>query len=454
MKQKHLFSIAVLLALSSACKKSTDGEDPAPPNSSDTLLLPPSTGWQHVMSIDTKDYALSVCDMTPVGQEIAVLYKSRLPTSHTSDYFKVKFKESGPQSAAGTQLGFSTDGRTVYYSQFVPESYTAVFTDMQYVGNIYGLIDENNTRTVRFVTDLTQPKDEFVNYYYTKAGDYLGAVINGAHIPNATQYGTSKFPPTPVTDGFMPTINTDKNRGNFVSKMAIPLKLSDNHPYTFTIGTDGNQLKYQALKLLPEKERIDPNYEIVDEGEFAGWQASGLESNNPYQSLVTFRYDNDVLTFVLADYKMVSGINVMNKLHGYRWKKGTAGLSTLWESAEVTPTLSNALDTQEAINDVQSRRYEENRLTPDGTLYTIHTKKLYTQPQPEKEYSILYTVNASGINELSRIDYLFDHYKKTVRINTCRYINGAYYALVYPIESEYIKADDPKYHIEVVKLTP
>lgn len=33
-------------------------------------------------------------------------------------------------------------------------------------------------------------------------------------------------------------------------------------------------------------------------------------------------------------------------------------------------------------------------------------------------------------------------------------MNGAYYALVYPLETEYVKTTSPKYHIEVVKLTP
>lgn len=441
--------VIILTLLLFSCKKNKEKEQPVDPNSSAAWLLDPSTGWQHVMSIANTDKALSVCDMTPVGQEIAVLYKSR-PANN--QYYKVKFKESDAQLPQGTKLGFSTDGRTVYYSQFIPESYTPVFTDMQYVGSNYALIDENNTRTVRFITDLSDPENEFVNYYYTKAADYLGTVIVNKRTPFAIQYGSSKFPPTPVTDGFMPKISTDYIKGSFVSKMAIPLKLSDNNAYTFSIGTDGTKLKYQVLKLLPAIAQSNANYEIIDQAEFTGWLASGLESNSVYKSLIAFSYDNDALTFVLADYKMVSGVNVMNKLHCYRWKKGTAGLSTLWESAEVDNTLANALGTKEAINDVQPRRYEENRLTPDGTLYTIHTKKLYTQPQPEKEYSILYTINASGIKELSRIDYLYNNYKKTVHISNCRYINGAYYAAVYPIEDEYVKTNSAKYHLEIVKL--
>ena len=452
---KKIVLILTVLATFYACKEDTGGDDPTPQNPSGALLLDPATGWKHVISIDTKDKGLSGCDITPVGQEIAVLYKSTKNNQSDIHYHKVKFKESDSQASAGTMLGFSTDGRTIYYSQFIPESYTAVFTNVEYMGDHHALIDENNTRTVRFITEISNPGAEFINYYYTKASDYLGATIKNKTSPFGIQYGSSKFPPTPVTDGFMPKISIDYVRGNFTSKMVIPLKLSDNLPYTFAIGTDGTKLKYQTLKLLAEKTRIDPNYEIVDEGEFTGWQASTLESNDPYRSLVAFSYDNDVLTFVLADYKMVSGVNVMDKLHCYRWKKGTAGLSTLWESGEVDATLANALAGKEKILDVQTRRYEENRLTPDGTLYTIHTKKLYTQPDPEKQYSLLYTVNAAGIKELGRTDYLYNNYKQSAWINTCRYINGAYYALVYPTSDyEYVKNDSPKYHIEVVKLTP
>lgn len=251
----------------------------------------------------------------------------------------------------------------------------------------------------------------------------------------------------------MPLIDADKDRAAFKSKIVIPMKLDDDKPYTFTIGEEGTKLKYQVLKLLPEKERLDPNYEIIDQAEFTILQASSLDALEPYRTLVAYSFDDDVLTFVLADFKMVSGVSQMNKLHCYRWNARTTGITTLWESSEVDITLAKALEKDRVKDGIPTTLpYLENRLTPDGTLYTIYTKQLYTEPQPEQEYAILYTVNATGIKELNRTDYIYKKYKKTVRIGNCRYMNGTYYALVYPLGTEYIKSSDSRYGIEVVKL--
>lgn len=218
---KNRFGVIVFLLIFSSCEKE-EAVKPVDPNSAEAWLLDPATGWQHVMSIDTKDKGLSGCDITPVGQEIAVLYKSTKNNQSDIHYHKVKFGEGDSQTPAGTMLGFSTSGRTIYYSQFIPESYTAVFTNVEYVGDQHALIDENNTRTVRFGTEISNPGAEFINYYYTKAADYLGAAIKYKTSPTGIQYGTSKFPPTPVTDGFMPKISADYVRGSFTSKMVIP----------------------------------------------------------------------------------------------------------------------------------------------------------------------------------------------------------------------------------------
>ena len=444
--KRTLLILAAFVAFS-ACDK----EEPINPDSSDALLLDPSTGWQHVMSIENSG-ALSAYDMTLAGQEIAVLYGSLPSGAAASQFYKVKFKENDVAAPDGTRLDFSTSGKTIYNSQFIPNSFIPVFTNFEGTGAV-GIVDENNTRVTRLVTDRVQAS-EFINYHYTKAGDFLGAVVLGSHIPFSTQFWNGKFP-TPVISGFMPLIDTDKDRGNFKSKIVIPLKLSDDKSYTFTIGEENTKLKYQVLKLLPEKQRVDTNYEIVDQGEFSGLTSASLDALEPYRSLVTYSFDDDVLTFVLADFKMISGVNQMNKLHCYRWNKRTNGISTLWESLEVDITLGKAIEKDRKKDGIPTTLpYLENRLTPDGTFYTMYTKQLYTDPLPEQEYAILYTVNASGIKELNRTDYIYTNYKKTVRISNCRYMNGAYYSLVYPIGTEYIKPTDAKYHIEVVKLNP
>ena len=445
---KYFILFVSLVSVLASCKKSNNQEDPQQ-SQEDNWLLSSSTGWEHIMSIEI-DKPVSTYDMTSIGQEIGVMYSTTVYNNGPQvEFYKVKFKENDSKASGAIKLGFSTVGKTIYHSQFIPNTFIPVFTNFEGTGAV-GVVDENNTRVTRLTTDRTQTS-EIINYYYTKAGDFLGGVVLGSHIPFSTQYWTGKFP-TPVISGFMPLIDTDKDRGNFKSKIVIPLKLSDDKSYTFTIGEEGTKLKYQVLKLLPEKQRIDPNYEIVDQAEFTGLQTASLDSNTPYRALVAYSVEDDVLTFVLADFKMVSGVNQMNKLHCYRWNKRTNGISTLWESSEVNVGLSKAIEKDVKINGISPSPYLENRLTSDGTFYTLFTKELYTEPQPDQEYAVLYTVNASGIKELSRTDHIYKNYKKSVRISNCRYMNGSYYALVYPIGTEYLKPGDSKFHLEVVKL--
>lgn len=447
-KMKKLLFVWIALVLCSSCKKNKEKEEQESvgQNQSSTWLMDPSTGWQHVMSIESS-FNLTAYDMTPIGQEIGVLYGSLSGT----DYYKVKFRENDASTPGGTKLGFSTSGKTLYNVQFIPNAYVPVFTNFEGTGSV-GIVDENNTRVTRLQTDRVQAS-EFINYHYTKAGDFVGAAIMGSHIPFVTECWTGKFP-TPVISGFMTKINTNKDRGSFVSKMVIPLKLSDDRSYTFTIGTEDAKLKYQVLKLLPEKQLQDPNYEIVDQAELTGMQASDLDALYPYRSLVTYSIDDDVLTFVLADFKMTNNVAQMNKLRCYRWNKRTNGISVLWESATVDATLAKAIEKDRIKKDdiPTTLPYLENRLTPDGTFYTLYTKQLYTEPLPDQEYVVLYTVNVSGIKELNRTDYIYKNYKKTVRISNCRYMNGAYYALVYPIATEFLKPGNAKFHLEVIKL--
>lgn len=442
--KKILFILAVLATFSS-CKKESK-EESSNQNQSENWLLDPSTGWQHVMSIEN-DKSLCVYDMTLIGQEIGVLYGTLVYTDGPkSEFYKTKFKENDVRAADAVKLGFSTIGKTIYHSQFIPNTFIPVFTNFEGTGSI-GIVDENNTRIGGLVTDRTQAS-ETINYYYTKTGDFLAGVVLGAHIPFSSQYWSGKYPGT----GLMPLIQTDKDRGAFKSKIIIPLKLSDGKPYTFTIGEEGAKLKYQVLQLLPEKQRIDPNYEIIDQAEFAGLSASSLDAISPYRSLVTYSFEDDVLTIVLADYKTINGVNQINKLHCYRWNKRTNNLIILWESSEVDLLLAKAIEKDVKVNGISPSPYLENRLTADGTFYTLFTKELYTAPDAELEYAVLFTVNVSGIKKLNQSDYIYKNYKKSVRISTCRYMNGAYYALVYPLSTEYIKANTPKYHIEVVKL--
>ncbi len=93
----------------------------------------------------------------------------------------------------------------------------------------------------------------------------------------------------------------------------------------------------------------------------------------------------------------------------------------------------------------------EWRLKPDGTFYLMRSSAdvgvYYLHP-----WIKLWEVNASGVKLLSSLteDQTF---KKSVMISTCRFIDGAYYALAYPTGDHIYRIGDPHYHMEIIRLT-
>ena len=439
--KKFIILLLVIIIITS-CEEDVD--TPEVVNQSDGWLIAPETGWKHVMTIpyekpsaarEGNDW-LSAYDMTLIGDEIGILYSANYylgDKGPIKQFYKVKFKENDSNVGSGTALQvIGTTSRTTFHSQLVPNSLIPVFINFAGTEQVE-LYDENDSKMAMFLTNNVKE----INYYYTPNGNFLGAGLDETY---ASHFWNLQYPQTTfaITD-----IKLAKDRKSFKSTFVIPLKLSDNNYYTLSVGKEGTKTRYQLLKLLPERDyNIEINYEKISEGELTGVPASNLRGMN--ESLVAYDVQSDVVTFVIGDYEDINSAQI-NKLHCYRWNKATNEFTTLWETEPISRNLSNGI-----LDNVTSEyKYRENRLTSDGTFYTLFTKEKYRDPDLGTRYTILYTVNAAGVKESGKLDEL---YNNSVVITTCRYMNGGYYALVYPWNDAAIKKDDAKFHLELVKL--
>lgn len=441
--KRILICLSILVTIAS-CEEEVSKQENQ--NQSESWLLDPETGWEHVMTIpyekpatalDGNDW-LTAYDMTLIGDEIGILYSANYYIEEKGpvrQFHKIKFKENDFNVGSGTRLEvMGTTSRTTFHSQLIPNSLIPVFINFAGTEQIE-LLDENDSKMGMLLTNHA----EEINYHYTGNGNFVGAGLDDTY---ASHFWNLQYPQTIFS---ISDIKSAKNRGSFASTLVIPLKLSDDNYYTLSVGKEGIKTRYQVLKLLPEKDyNIEINYEIVSDGELTGIPASNLR--NPNQSLVAYDVQSDVVTFVLADFEGINNPQI-NKLHCYRWNKTMNTFSTLWESPPVNLNLSKAI-----LNNTRAEyKYRENRLTPEGTFYTLFTKEKYGDPDVGSQYTILYTVNAAGVKESGRLEEL---YNNSVVITTCRYMKGAYYALVYPWGDSILKKGDEKFHLELVKLNP
>lgn len=432
--KKIIVLILVTVTIVSCQDESVDKQEVI--NQSDGWLIAPETGWKHVMTIPYEKPAtaragndwLSAYDMTLIGDEIGILYSANYYIEEKGpvrQFHKIKFKENDSNVGSGTALKvMGTTTRATFHSQLIPNSLIPVFINFAGTEQIE-LYDENDSKMGMLLTNYA--KD--INYHYTANGNFVGGGLDETY---TSHFWNLQYPQTTFA---IPDVKSAKDRGTFKSTFVIPLKLSDNNYYTLSIGKDGTTTKYQILKLLPEKDyNIETNYEVITEG--------GLEIN-PTQSLVAFDVQSDVVTFVLADYEDINSTSI-NKLYCYRWNKTMGSFTKLWENS-IGLNLSNGI----LRNEYVEYKFRENRLTPDGTFYTLFTKEKYREPDMGTRYTILYTVNATGVKESGKLDEL---YNNSVVITTCRYMKDGYYALVYPWNDSVLKKDDAKFHLELVKL--
>jgi hypothetical protein len=455
MKQFVHFTLFILsLSVLGACSKGSKDSETVPPDQERGWLLSPSTGWEHVNTInypaaetgDVSSGFMSPYDLASTGNNnFTVLYGANFMHSNIDPITvisKAVFKNNDVNVGSGTRLKIQGGSkRSTFYSQFVPNSAIPVFTEFAGLSYV-DMFDENNVKQSR----LTRNETKEFNFNYNANGDFIAASTDNNGLSHLW------YARYPSAAPFMKEANILTTRGSVKTLMTIPFTSTAGKPFNFHICKEGTLVKFQAIEMLSDMNATEPNKsDMVSQGTLEGVDPNELRIET--ESLVTYTVQQDVVTFVLAGFADVNATKI-NKLHCFRWNKSTGECKLLWRNTNIDVNLSKGILDKFKPNAVFSEQFKFNkyleiRLTPEGTLYTIFTKEKYAEPNMGKQYSILYTVGLAGTKELGRLEEL---YNGSVAISTCRYIDGSYYALVYPVATSVIKQDDPKFHMELVKL--
>lgn len=442
----------ILLIFAGACKKDKKPDDI---NNTKNLLTDPATGWKRVAIIPfdglgsgaTPYNAMKGLDLQKVSGQFTVLYTQHSldPIVHaSSDYF---YKTAVAENATASNLEkinfgiFSGGGNSspfTYYGQFLPNTSTPVFTGMDYTNNYIQLRDN----TGKIIAGA--PASSYPTFKYLPDGEFIAASTWLGHETFLWHY---KNPTDPIGDfnyTFRPGI-IDGNKRLF----NIPVKATDGKYYEFSLCSKNGTITFMMLRCREDRAygSNPPNYEIVDAGLVANMPQSGFPAD--FLELLTYDYNSATgeITFVFDDFQSSAyGSDTRRNIYSYRWKQGS--LTKLWQTS-----LDNDAEFRNAIRAYANKNMlNEWRLKSDGTLYIMD----YIQsnvPKSEDPAIKLWEVNGSGVKVMSSIAY-GQTVQKDFTISTCRFIDGAYYALAYPTGDGTYRIGDPHYHMEIIKLNP
>jgi hypothetical protein len=455
---KYLFFALLLLA--GACKKDKKSDENI---NTENLLIDPATGWKRVAVIPFDDLTtargsspynrMKGYDLQKVGAQFAVLYAQHsldLNNRLAADwFFKALVSENATVKPEKISFGaFSSNGSGnagpyggyTFYAQFIPNTSVPVFTGMDYTNHYMVLVDKTGK------TIAGAPSSNYPQFYYTPEGEFLAGSLNRGDASFLWHY---KNPPNPIGDfsySFRP-VTIDGNKRLFT----IPIKGGDGGYYEFALCNKNGLNTFMATRCREDRVygATPPNYEIVDSGPLAGMPQSGLPADNLIPITYDYNSTTGELTFVFEDYLRIPTEvdNRYKNLYAYRWKQGS--LTKLWQTSAIEndAVLQSALTSYSNIN-----RLNDWRLKADGTLYLMDVVQSGV-PQSTDAALKLWEVNGSGIKVISTLSY-GQTLQKEYSISTCRYIDGAYYALAYPTGDSKYSIGDPHYHMELIKLNP
>ncbi|PSK91565.1 hypothetical protein B0I18_105148 [Taibaiella chishuiensis] len=451
--KKILYASLALLLMATGCTKTSPSDGDS--DNADDLLTEPATGWKRVAIIPfdglgggaTPYNAMKGFDLQKANGQFAVLYTqhSLEPVAHvSSDYF---YKTVVSENATATNLQkisfgiFSGGGNSspfTWYGQLLPNSVIPVFTGMDYNNNYIQL--RNSTGDII----AGAPASNYPTFKYTNDGTFLAGSMWTGHESFLWHY---KNPPDPIGD-FSATYRPGVIEGH-KRLFNIPVKAADGNYYEFSLCSKDGATTFMVIRCREDRTygATPPNYEIVDAGTVANMPQSGFPAD--FLELLTYDYNTETgeITFVFDDFQSAaSGSDARKNIYCYRWRQGS--LTRLWQaSLDQDADFSNAVKVY-----INKNMLNEWRLKPDGTLYTMARFEANV-PQPADPAIKLWEVNNSGVKVISSITY-GQTVQKDFTLSTCRYLDGAYYALAYPTGDGRYRIGDPHYHMEIVKLNP
>ncbi len=433
--RKTLYAALALIILATACKKEEKGDDP-----SSAQLIPASTGWQRVSTIPYQkivsglpgNYAMTPYDLTSVGNELALLYSDDYKLFAVDGHIIMKLMlNDGPVDAAAKAVrlnyGRYNNAHPVY--RFVPGSFTTISS--QFLNNGCYIFDEtmgmiasqelgsiNALPTVRWYPD----------------GNILASMKDGPYSSASWIY---KYP---AIGNFKYVVNewTGDSTRNVASSS---MKLNDDKVYDLVFSSRNNTMYFSVISNLHAPQTGSANYEIICRN-----TVPDLDGSKQY-SVVSSDVQGDAQTIVLGEW-VYDGNPRIVKLTAFRWQKGATTLEKLYSIADVSEEMSQSIVTLTTNSSFPN----EVRFMPNGSIYFLRE---YVTSQGTGAYTALVIIGKDGIKESGKIEHVAMEKIKRVQfqLHCCRYLNGAFYAIVHPAEEYDYDVNAPEFRIEVVKLT-
>jgi len=439
--KKTVYSILALLLLLPACKKS-DNTDTG--TGSSAQLIPAATGWQRVCSIPYQnavsgfagENAMTPYDLTMVGNELALLYSDDYKMFGVDGHTVMKLMlNNGTVNAKANavKLNYDRGGNAVQVHRFIPGSFTTI--SAKFLNNECLLYDEaggpNAGQNFGSINALPA-----VRWY--SDGSILAGLNDGIHSSASWAY---KYP---AIGSFNYVVNV-WNGDSTSNVLSSPMKLTDGRVYDLVFSKRNGTMYFSVIKNLNAPQAGSaPNYEMICRN-----AVPDLDPGKSY-SIVTSDVQGDAQTILLAEVGYTGGNPSYSRLIAFRWQKGTTTLEKLYNVAIPDANLGqNILELT-----TNTSFANEIRLTPDGSAYFL---RAYLSSQaPTADYTSLVIINKNGIKEIGKIHHAeMESIKRTqFGLHCCRYFNGAYYAIVHPMEEYEYDIHTPEFRIELVKITP
>jgi len=448
------FLLTMFIAASfAACKKSggaAGGDAPAP---GDMLLS--NTGWEKVATIPYQKSTLGIqgfnamkaYDLTKVGNDIAILYSEdyRFQTNLSSNYFKVKYTPGQglgkPVAASFTYV--QTGSEATQCLRFVPGTYNA-FNTIFATPNYYWQADvyhDGNTHPAAQNLGL-------LNQVFNARWAANGSLFMGQIVPNFN--GSTTWHYTYPASGNFTVINNQWRNDPTTWLATAPVQLADGTFNDFVLSKKGAEYYFSIIK------NTSATPPVTDGANFQTIVRSVIPDLEA-QAIISTESTDDQFTILLGTFGRNAANDVtLSKLAAYRWKKSTNIFEKLYSNVSVSPELYRALVVPDPAGDIPGPLgpYRANpvRFLPDGTAYLLYE---YVNPSnSDDRYTAVATINAKGSQILGKYakSAFQNNFYFQFGITACRYLNGAFYAVVAPKNEQVYGYDDAHFRAELIKL--
>ncbi|RYD95520.1 MAG: hypothetical protein EOP54_15660 [Sphingobacteriales bacterium] len=391
--------------------------------------MPEGSGWEKVGTVKytyttvgfANMNAMEPVELEKIGSQINILYSENYQLSGVigRQFYKAKLNIGANNTAETTKISLpsGTDEQSgLCFQYLIPGAYEAMATSFlkngqptylhivneqgQHIGNQF-VGHPGRTASVYSNGDVLAGTIDYAEYaeldFYNKTSN-TWTIIKGTSHDTTLLVG---YTPFRLPDGSLKAFNiTAKEKYGPDNKVYISIA----HPAVNPVGQ-------QPLFTSEFLQRI-PEFET----DFYA---------NAYPKIICSSQEENTFTVVIGTFPYNS--QIVSKLFAYSWTPGSTNFKKLYGDVPVSEYIHDKLKSQNI------------RCRADGTVY-------FWDQSLDGKTGALTTIDASGIYSAGKVTFT----DEPILIGAVKYLDGAYYAAVYPFTDQF----DAKHNLrmDIVKL--